>query len=124
MDESRRRPCKRGVLSRAVPAKQRDTLKLQNPFPGQKPFRPSYDKKETPNITSLLNWDYYRQWKEELDEFLSERKERYTPPKKTFPIYRKIIKVVKKPEKLIVPNKKYADVKSRVFDTLPMDKTK
>lgn len=113
--------CKTGVWSRAVPIKAAGNhIIIPDPFPGEKPFKPPFCKNEELSMTKLLNFEYYRQWKDELDKFMSKRYDAYAPIKHTFPIYRKI---VKKPaqdqkEKPKLPNKKYANVKAKVFDSL------
>lgn len=104
-----------GRWSRAVPIKHPDSIKLPNPFEKCKPFKPSYEKDVAVNINSLLNWDYYRIWKEEHDIYITDRNSKVTPPKKNFPIYRKPIKVPDEPKKPM-PSKKYANVKSKVFN--------
>lgn len=113
----KRKPCRQGVWSRAVPVKRpSDALKLPNHFPGEVPFKVSYDAQPTPDMTTLMNYGYLRRYQEEHDAFMMKRKARFDPPPKVFPIYRKIVKLPEQPEKPIVPNKKYANVKSKVFN--------
>lgn len=100
-----------------MPIKHPDSIKMPSPFENCKPFKPSYEKENTVNIDRLLNWDYYRMWKEEHDAYLSHRNSKIKPPKKDFPIYRKPAKVPEEPKKPS-SNKKYANVKSKVFNFL------
>ena len=123
MSCGKRKPCRQGIWSRAIPAKRpSDALKLPNHFPGEAPFKPSYDAQPTPDMTTLMNNGYYRLYQEEHDAFMMKRKARFNPPPKVFPIYRKIVKLPEQPEKPIVPNKKYANVKSKVFNFYLMHK--
>lgn len=116
----KRKPCRQGIWGRAIPVKPADSIKLPNPFPGEKPFKAAYDGQPTPDITTLLNYGYYRQYHKEHDAFMMIRKSRFNPPPKKFPIYRKIVKLPEKEEKPIVPNKKYANIKSKVFNIFLM----
>lgn len=38
-----------------------------------KRFRPSYDQEPRPNMSCLLNWEYYRIWKTEHDDYIQWR---------------------------------------------------
>lgn len=111
---------KQGIWSRAMQIKHPDSIKMPNPFEKCKPFKPSYDKDIAVNINRLLNGDYHRMWKEEHDAYLTNRNSKIKPPKRDFPIYRKPIQVPEEPKKAS-RSKKYANVKSKVFDCLSTD---
>lgn len=122
---NKRKPCRQGIWSRAIPAiKPSDTLKLPNPFPGEKPFKVMYDEQPTPDMTKLMNYTYYRQWRNELDAFMEKRNSRTNPPKSNFPIYRNTVKLPEPKEKPIVTSKKYANVKAKVFNFFLMYENK
>lgn len=112
---------KQGIWSRAIPIKHPDSLKIPNPFENCKPFKPSYDKERLAvNINCLLNFDYYRMWKEEHDAYLTIRNSKVVPPKRNFPIYRKPVPIPEEPKKPS-RSKKYANVKSKVYNCLSTD---
>lgn len=110
---------RKGVWQKAMPINKpaSNSYKSSNKFAGKKPFIPSYEKEKTPDMKTLISWGYFRQWKEELEKFImANRNAERGFTKKTFPIYRKIVKKPESEEKPRIINKKYANVKSKFFD--------
>lgn len=109
-----------------MPIKHQDNLKIPHPFPGEKPFKPEWDKKkQLVEMPQLMNNDYLRLWTEQHDEFMVKRKEKYLskPSKSQFPIYRKVIKIAEPKPIAYVTSKKYANVKSKVFNFIEQIKS-
>lgn len=75
-------------------------------------------KKEIVEMAQLINNDYLRMWTEQHDQFMMKRKEKYLtmPSQHQFPIYRKVVKVAEPKPMVYVTSKKYANVKSKVFN--------
>lgn len=112
---------RRGIWSRATKVTYPDLIKFPDPFGDHKPFKPTFDKKITPNMRDLLNMGYLRMWNEQHEAYMLKRGSIFVPTKKHFPIYRKPVKKPEEP-KQIAPTKKYAHVKPKINTYLPKTK--
>lgn len=93
-----------------------DNIKLDNPFVGKEPFKVTYSRKEPPNITYLLNYEYSRIWNRGHDHYLARRQKKPKTTKFIKPDLnaRKHFQKLEEETKPLTKSKKYENVQSKI----------